>query len=307
MYWILLICAIIAYLIHDAVYQKTAYYQVTKNPYLSVLFDKGRYGEYLTYKNLKNYEKDGARFLFNLYIPKRAGETTEIDVLMLSPRGLFVFESKNYSGWIFGDEERKTWYQTLPQGRGRSRKESFYNPIMQNRTHIRHLKTLVGDDTPMHSIITFSERCTLKNVQVRSQDIHVINRYDVARVVSGICGQISDACLTDDQIEALYSRLYAYTQVDGRTKEKHIADIEAKLAPALVAAVDETGKPESDGAKVSEPAEAPAAEQQPLVCPRCGSGLVLRQAKRGTNAGNQFYGCSSYPKCRYIRNLTEIQ
>jgi len=34
-------------------------------------------------------------------------------------------------------------------------------------------------------------------------------------------------------------------------------------------------------------------------CPKCGSELVLRVAKQGVNKGNQFYGCSSYPKCRH--------
>ena len=34
-------------------------------------------------------------------------------------------------------------------------------------------------------------------------------------------------------------------------------------------------------------------------CPRCGAELVLRQAKRGANAGGRFWGCSSYPKCRH--------
>ena len=38
---------------------------------------------------------------------------------------------------------------------------------------------------------------------------------------------------------------------------------------------------------------------QQASCPRCGSELVERQAKRGTNAGNTFLGCSSFPKCRY--------
>lgn len=36
-------------------------------------------------------------------------------------------------------------------------------------------------------------------------------------------------------------------------------------------------------------------------CPHCGSPLVLRTARRGPNAGSEFYGCSSFPKCRYIR------
>ena len=38
---------------------------------------------------------------------------------------------------------------------------------------------------------------------------------------------------------------------------------------------------------------------QQASCPRCGSELVERQAKRGTNAGNTFLGCSAFPKCRY--------
>lgn len=42
----------------------------------------------------------------NLYLPKEDGSTTEIDLIMLSETGILVFESKNYSGWIFGDEKR---------------------------------------------------------------------------------------------------------------------------------------------------------------------------------------------------------
>lgn len=49
----------------------------------------------------------------NLYIPKRDGTITEIDLIMLSQTGIYVFESKNYSGWIFGDEKSKKWMQTL--------------------------------------------------------------------------------------------------------------------------------------------------------------------------------------------------
>jgi len=40
-----------------------------------------------------------------------------------------------------------------------------------------------------------------------------------------------------------------------------------------------------------------------LICPRCGNDLVIRTAKRGQNVGNQFYGCKSYPRCKYTRKL----
>jgi hypothetical protein len=85
---------------------------------MSTIFDKGRNGEYQIYKRLRNHENKGGKFLFNCYLPKENGETTEIDVLLINKNGIFVFESKNYSGWIFGDEKSKNWTQTLPQGRG---------------------------------------------------------------------------------------------------------------------------------------------------------------------------------------------
>lgn len=39
------------------------------------------------------------------------------------------------------------------------------------------------------------------------------------------------------------------------------------------------------------------------ICPECGSEMVLRKAKRGQNAGNQFWGCIEFPKCRYTVNV----
>jgi hypothetical protein len=54
---ILLIIALIVFIKREnKQYKDGAYYQITKHPYLSVRFDKGKYGEYLTYKYLKNLE-----------------------------------------------------------------------------------------------------------------------------------------------------------------------------------------------------------------------------------------------------------
>ena len=128
-----------AYLIITVIqFNKTTYHLSTGNSYFATAFDKGRYGEYLIFKQLKAFEKKGAKFLFNVYFPKENGETTESDVIMITSRGFIVFESKNYSGWIFGDEKNRTWTQALPQGQGRpALKEKFFNPIMQNNLHIK--------------------------------------------------------------------------------------------------------------------------------------------------------------------------
>jgi len=224
----LLTIAILVAVIAYRNYTKSSYYLITKTSPIQLYFDKGKLGEYMTYWNLRSAEKNGAKFLFNIYIPKGEGETTEIDVLMIHAKGLFVFESKNYSGWIFGSENQMNWYQTLPQGRGSSHKKSFYNPIMQNKTHIKHLIALLGENIPTHSIITFSERCTLKKVEVKSADIRVINRDKVYDTVAAICAQRDTAALSEEQISAIYDKLYPYTQVSDAIKEQHIQNIKSR-------------------------------------------------------------------------------
>ena len=47
----------------------------------------------------------------------------------------------------------------------------------------------------------------------------------------------------------------------------------------------------------------PPAESDSPPCPKCGSEMILRTAKRGDRKGKQFYGCSKYPKCRKMINI----
>lgn len=310
-------------------YKSGTYYKNTKTPYFSLLNNTGKYGEYLTYQYLKSFEDNGARFLFNVYIPKENGETSEIDVIMIHQKGIFVFESKNYSGWIFGNENQKNWYQTLPRGKGRSHKEAFYNPIKQNRTHIKHLKAFLGEEIQMWSIITFSDRCTLKDIKTTSEDVFVINRYNISSTVSDICNRCDTVLLSENDITNIYNKLYPCTQVDEATKEQHIADIQSKMdsqsakesqTPSSSSSQNESLEQSSDGNTVQaediqtnddasitankEPIQTESnTDNQPRKCPKCNADLVLRTATRGANAGNQFYGCSNYPKCRYIESV----
>lgn len=301
-------------------YKKTSYYKITNLPYFSLRNDLGKYGEYLTYKYLKSFEENGAKFLFNVYIPKNNCETTEIDVLMISSKGIFVFESKNYSGWIFGDEKHKHWYQTLPQGKNRTHKEHFFNPVMQNRAHINHLKNFIGQEIPVRSIIVFSDRCTLKSVKIYSNAISVINRCNVSSIVADICKQIENDLLTQTDIDIIYNKLYPYTQVDETTKMQHVESInnltkttnkqttssittsQNKTEDIFVQSdynnIDETGDIQTE----VTPTETTVG-QKALKCPKCNSNLILRTATKGANRGNKFWGCSNYPKCKYIQNL----
>lgn len=320
----LLLAGIIALIIFvsDKKYKETTYYQITKTPLGVLRRDKGKYGEYLIYKQLRNFETNSvAKFLFNVYIPKENGETTEIDVLMICPKGIFVFESKNYSGWIFGNENQRYWTQVLPTGRGRSKKEKFYNPIMQNRGHLKHLKLLVGEDIPMRSIIAFSERCTLKDITLTSYEASVINRNTVLPVVSTLYNQYPTA-LDTEKIDRIYNILYPFTQVNLLAKQQHIQNIKNNTAPKVtvqavptsVVITEEKAKENVASNQTQVEAisidnistESSVINETPILkCPKCNGELVLRTARRGDNKGNSFYGCSNYPKCKYIQDIIQ--
>ena len=243
----------------------------------------GRYGEMLTERELNLVQLFGrkGKVLRNVYLPKENGETSEVDVIFITQKGIFVIESKNYSGWIFGDEKNQKWTAMLPN----RQKNQFYNPILQNKTHVKWMRNYVGEDVPLFSIIVFSDRCELKKVTVESPDVKVIKRERTYATVRDIWDQSPDV-LPEEKINDLYDNLARLTNVDEAVKAAHIDNINQKYK------------------KEEKEQEPPVyTEQQGLICPRCGSALVLRTAKKGANAGNQFYGCSNFPKCRYIQNL----
>lgn len=273
---------------------------------LQSIFDanwKGRYGEKLTERELKLVRLLGRKgyVLRNVYVPKDNGETSEIDVLFITQKGIFVIESKNYSGWIFGDEKAAYWTATLPNGS----KNRFFNPIKQNNTHIKWLRQYLGDDIPLYSIVAFSERCELKNVMVQSFDKYVIKRKQIYATVRRIWEYNEDK-LDESRVEEIYKMLEALTHVDEAVKKAHVENINDKY--------HKKEKPVNGKQMEQQPSleqqEQPDRPKQPetsTVCPRCGKELLLRTAKKGSNAGKSFYGCSGFPKCRYVQNLEEAE
>ena len=271
--------------------------------WMDIIIDKilddewvGKHGEKLTEKELKLVKLLGrkGKTLRNVYLPKDNGETSEVDLIYITQKGIFVFESKNYSGWIFGDEKSKNWTAMLPN----KQKNQFYNPILQNKTHLKWIKNFVGDNIPLFSIIVFSERCELKKVTVESEDIRVIKRDRTYATVRDIWDNNPDV-VPDSKIDELYVKLKELTKVDKATKSAHIENIEKKYKSLDDVANDNA---ESESTIVNHKDGGAVAENE-LICPKCGNKLILRVAKKGENAGNQFYGCSAFPKCRYIQNL----
>ena len=107
----------------------------------SSVLDDGEFGEWLAFYALRHGKLGGNGYVLrNVLVPRESGPTTtsEIDVLLLHEKGIFVLESKNYSGWIFGSADQRQWTKSLPGGH----KERFYNPSSRTaRTFARWQST----------------------------------------------------------------------------------------------------------------------------------------------------------------------
>lgn len=206
-------------------FKESNYKLSSGNSFFKTIFDKGNYGEFLTFSYLEKLDTFKS-LLTNVYIPKRDGTTTEIDLIMLSPTGIYVFESKNYSGWIFGKENSRYWTQTLES----RQKNKFFNPIWQNKGHITALKNLldIDEDNMYKSYIIFSERCKLKKLEVNSTDVKIIKRNDLLKAIKEDIKN-SPTIINADRLLEIYSKLNKYSNVDESIKVKHIKDVKENM------------------------------------------------------------------------------
>ena len=104
-------------------------------------------------------DKHAYHRLNNITLPLANGGSTQVDHVIVSIYGIFVIETKNYKGWIFGNEKQKQWTQAFPNGS----KYKFQNPLRQNYLHIKTLSELLDlDQRYFHSMIAFIGECELK-------------------------------------------------------------------------------------------------------------------------------------------------
>ena len=188
--------------------------------------DVGLYGEYLTSLELEKVP-DYSKILINAYIPKGKNQTTECDLIFIHETGIYVLESKNYSGWIFGKDEDFKWTQTFPNGK----KQPFYNPLKQNETHVKALHELLNEypRKVFKSVIVFSNRCKLKKLSVVNEDIVICRREElVSRLKQYIKNQ--PKIFNQNEMDSIYLKVKPYCNVIDEIKEQHIQNIKNQIS-----------------------------------------------------------------------------
>ena len=140
--------------------------------------------------------------------------TTQIDHVLISPNGIFVIETKNYKGWIFGSENQKQWTQTLYK-----KKYRFQNPLRQNYKHIKAVQNLLN--VKMKSIISVV-------VFVGDSKFKTVMPYNVMELRDFLpfIRSHTEEIISSENVERFFQILSSPEQNISTSQLEHVANVE---------------------------------------------------------------------------------
>lgn len=226
----------------------------------------GRRGERAIKWRLGWLPDDRYAVINDLLFTNYRGSTTQIDHVVVSPYGIFVIETKNISGKIYGSDNAEKWRRYW-----RYRDLEFGNPVLQNKAHIDALTNALRNypEARFVSIIAFTTNADLR---VQVHDAYVMYSSQARRFIK----HRDTPIMSTETARQIYEYLLSINTTDRTIRHKH--------AERAQQSKENYEHRKSEAIKNG-------------LCPKCGGKLILRQGKFGS-----FYGCSNYPRCKYTLN-----
>ena len=159
---------------------------------------KGIEGENVI-SNIIQYAPMYKKIVRNAYIDMNENKKTEIDIIAISTKGIYVIESKNYEGWILGDEKSNQW---------------CINKILQL------------DEKMYESLIIFN-KAEIKKMFVSSSRTYVMN-IQKFRFYMSQQDKLQDK-ITKEEVDRIYNILQKYTQITEEEKIRQIMQNQNKI------------------------------------------------------------------------------
>ena len=182
--------------------------------YMSSARHKGKKGEKSVARMLNWYTDHYGGFVINdIIIPGENTKTSQIDHILLTGSGIWVIETKNYSGRIYGSEYDYEWTQVLNYGRTKNR---FYNPIKQNETHVNNLKNLLVDKQYIYSCVVLTQ----DNMQTFCRGV-----YSVRSLKQYLVRVHNDAKYSLYELNKIYAKIMNCKNTTSQSTKEHIRNI----------------------------------------------------------------------------------
>lgn len=165
------------------------------------------------------FDKRHYKILRNVYIPQKRGNYTEIDVLLLHETGVYVFESKNLSGSVYGDMDHLQWQRYKKNGD----KEFIPNPIRQNEGHIRALCEYLNQNKYQFRVFSMIVFGTKSNLKFVPEDTSLMSIHDIYNLEMDLIKKMQSrqSFYSANTIDAWCKKLLPCTMLSEEEKQKH--------------------------------------------------------------------------------------
>lgn len=177
-------------------------------------------GEELVARTLQRHFKGDDYHLLNHVTLKHRGGTTQVDHILVSRFGVFVIETKDYTGWIFANADQATWTQATYND-----KYKFQNPIHQNFRHVQAVRALL-DFVPadaIHSVVVFVGDAEFKT------DIPACV-FTLPKLIEHLRGY-KEVALTLNRVQFCVGRLEtARLSISGETDLEHVQKLQRRYS-----------------------------------------------------------------------------
>lgn len=215
---LMLLYKVVLVIYYFIIYKKTNYKEKSDLGFFKIYFDKGNFGEFNLFMKLRKQNMVDNLFVNTYLLHGGNTDETEIDVLAVNKYGVFVYEMKNYSGYIYGNSEDKTWTQVL----GR-KKYKFFNPFRQNYAHTKALEAVIPNYVSyINPVVVFSNRSKLQKITLRETDV-----LTKLKLVNKIITKKTEVVLTETQINEIVTSIKKVALSKTEVKEKHISQVQA--------------------------------------------------------------------------------
>lgn len=274
--------------------------------------------------------------LHDLYF-KHGDLSAQIDYLIVTRRRIFVVECKNLIGDIeinsSGDFIRTVNYN------GRNKKEGIYSPITQNQHHLELIKQIrCGSRSNFitkalfessfysnyRSIVVLANPKTILNAKYAKREVkqQIIRADQLIDFIKNVNSELEIDSVSEQQMEEIayfYLNQHKDNPMDYIEKYRTLIAQEnqirsesltkVKVSPITtetkIYKTEHTKKVIQEDREVIQTSTLKKADDVALVCPKCGAPMIKRKASKGAKIGNEFYGCSNFPKCRFIININQ--
>ena len=177
----------------------------------------GMWGEKVVNYHLRPLLREDEYLLVNLLLPLKNGYKTEIDCVLVSRKGIFCIETKNWVGHISGNDEDEFWEQRYDDPYRPNRQHK--NPIKQNESHCEILERKLHNNYQVDNIIIFAN---LEDGWGISSNF----AYTV-RSFKQHYRELSDTELSTVQIKAIYQMLLPFVATPEELK-KHREQVKSR-------------------------------------------------------------------------------